>query len=162
MWGTRFSALSTTSCVWSRFIANAVGSCNAVGHMWVGGIPFLASGDLPKNAFSSSEQHRYKQPRVKCAIFKSDMVLEKMGCEEVGYIMAGSWKSSVVVSQQVKSWTALWLDHGRVQWEVKPSEKLDCIMVRSWQSSVGGPQQVESWTALWLDHGSVQWEVQSK
>jgi len=90
MWGTRFSALSTSSCFWSRFIANAVGSCNAVGHMWVGGIPFLAAGDLPKNAFSSSEQNRYKSPRVNSASFENDVDLEQMVCEWVDYIMAGS------------------------------------------------------------------------
>ena len=59
------------------------------------GIPFLAAGDLPKNAFSSSEQKRYKSPRAKWAIFKNDMVLEQIGCEEVGCIMTGSWYSSV-------------------------------------------------------------------
>ena len=50
--------------------------------------------------------------------------------------MAGSWQSSVGGSQQVKSWTALWMDHGRVQWEVHNKGK--------------------SWTALWMDHGGVQ------
>ena len=43
------------------------------GHMWEGGgIPFLAAGDLPKPASSSSEQHSHKSPCVNRAIFEQD------------------------------------------------------------------------------------------
>jgi hypothetical protein len=90
----------------------AVGSCNAVGHVWVGEFPLLAAGDLPKNAFSSSEQKRYKSSRVSCAIFKNDIGLRTdriwcglhygwimvelsdwlTACEDVDCIMAGSWR----------------------------------------------------------------------
>jgi hypothetical protein len=47
--------------------------------MWERGIPFLAAGDLPKNAFYSSEQHRYMLLRVNCEIFKNDMGIRTNG-----------------------------------------------------------------------------------
>ena len=37
---------------------------------------------------------------------------EKLDC-----IMDGSWWSSVGGSQQVKSWTALWMDNGTCEWQ---------------------------------------------
>ena len=134
MWGTRFSALSTTSCVWSRFIARAVGSCNAVGHMWVGGIPLprdgrsaqkcilfvratplqVAKGQmcdfLKLHGFGTNGMWRGWLHYGWIAVEVSSRIT---GHEEVGCIMAGSWQRWVVELQDVKRWAALWLDSGR-------------------------------------------------
>jgi hypothetical protein len=39
-------------------------------------------------------------------------------------------------SQQVKIWTALWMDHRRVQYKPSASENLDYIMDGSWEISI--------------------------